>query len=132
MTTWQRTLSGGASNSVDGADEYAIAMNRELLAAAEALDSPESGFVVRLQPVLRGFRFRLDLADGFTCMHPAPSITPALSLGLLQNMAARSANEALSALPAYGTDEGRRAAEVMGTFERVVQSAARGRSLVLR
>jgi len=72
-----------------------------LLSLDEEFDAPERNFVVRFQPVLRGFVFRREILDAVTCFHPNPLTLNQMAFGLLDNMRAAADQPKLSQLPCY-------------------------------
>lgn len=104
IRAWQlrmRVAEGVALND-EGAssDVYAREFNLMLLGLAHEFDDGQS-FVVRLQPVLRGFRFEQRLLDSFTCFHPNRVLISELAYGLLQNMLAFQSADQVSHLAIY-------------------------------
>jgi hypothetical protein len=104
MAVWKakvRSSSGTNFNDPETGDPFAAQINQLLLELAEEFDDGVS-FVVRFQPVLRGFTFQQRLGDPFTCFHPSTELSSAMAWGLLQNMQA-AAGEGVETLPIYAS-----------------------------
>jgi len=108
MAAWKlrvKSLYGTNFNDPETADPFAAQVNQLLLSLAEEFDQGgtlDDGFVVRFQPVLRGFTFQQRLGDPFTCFHPTLELSSAVAWGLLQNMQA-AAGEGVDTLPIYAS-----------------------------
>jgi hypothetical protein len=99
---WRTTLllKGSQLNPIWGINEYAMQTNRVLLRLAEEFDDGEA-FVVRYQPILRGFVFGPEVIDAMTCFHPNQLALSEIAYGLLDNMVSDPARPKRSELPCY-------------------------------
>lgn len=105
MVLWKakvRLMTGMPFNDPATGDPFAAQVNRLLVQLAEEFDDGIS-FVVRFQPLLRGFTFQKRLGDPFTCFHPTLELTAELAWGLLQNMQAAE-GEGIETLAIYESD----------------------------